>query len=133
MPPLPLKHSYRIIVVEDDPDFAKMQSYLFQKSGHDVRCVSTASEALKLLESFTPDIMLIDIGLPGMDGCELARQLRANKAIPRFPLVAQSGHGLEEDKQRAISAGIDYYFKKPVDWKRLIELLDNLLSVDAGA
>jgi CheY-like chemotaxis protein len=91
--------------------------------GHHVRLVHDGSQALEAARSNVPDVMLVDIGLPGMDGYEIAAAVRSDPALKHLVLVAITGYGREEDKKRAMGAGFDYHLVKPVDLGMLQELV----------
>jgi two-component system CheB/CheR fusion protein len=81
---------------------------------HDVRVALDAEEALRLGEAFRPQVVLLDIGLPGMDGYEVARHLRRSAATSRALIIAVSGYGSEADRRRAREAGFDHHVTKPI-------------------
>ena len=118
-PRLPL----RILIVEDNADAAEGLKAILESEGYHVRVAGDAVEGLEIAPSFAPDVVLSDIGLPGVDGYELAERLRASPSSSAALLVAISGYGREEDKQRAASAGFDEHFIKPLDLERLRSLL----------
>src|SRR5262249_36287448 len=124
--------SFRLILVEDEADLARAQSVLLTKNGHEVRWCATAGDALEALGSFQPDLMIIDLGLPGMNGFELARRVRENPALARFPLIAQTGYTDPATRRGAAEAGFDHYAIKPVCWQELSDLLETFLSVNGG-
>jgi PAS domain S-box-containing protein len=105
----------RILVVEDNPDAADSLMMLLELLGHRVRVAYDGIAALELARANVPDVMLIDIGLPGMDGHEVARRVRRDPALKDIVLVAMTGYGREEDKREALTAGFDYHLVKPVD------------------
>jgi PAS domain S-box-containing protein len=107
--------STRIIIVEDNPDAADSLMMLLELLGHRVRVVHDGVAALNAARANLPDVMLVDIGLPGMDGHEVARRMRRDPALKDIVLVALTGYGREEDKQQALAAGFDYHLVKPVD------------------
>ena len=107
----------RVLVVEDDQDIAETLSLLLEVAGHQVAIVHDGASALAKLKVFEPDVMLLDIGLPGMDGYELAKHIR--KQSQTLPLAALTGYGLEADKRRAEAAGFNAHFIKPVDLEAL--------------
>src|SRR5262249_42655178 len=115
--------SLRILVVDDNHDAADSLSMVCESEGHVTRVAYSSEEALEAAQGFCPDVALLDIGLPGIDGYELARRLRRG-ARPAPLLVAITGYGQPEDRLRAQAAGFDYHFVKPVD----IESLQKLLS-----
>ena len=90
--------------------------------GHTVEIAFDGASALELAERFAPDVIVSDLGLPGMDGFDLARELRRQPAFGRVVLVAMSGYGREEDKRRALEAGFDHHLVKPPDLGALSEL-----------
>jgi CheY-like chemotaxis protein len=114
----------RIMVVEDNPDTAESFGLLLRLSGHDVRVMPRAVDALRLLEEFVADVAFLDIGLPGMDGFELARRLRTDPRVQGMVLVALTGYGRDEDRDEARRAGFDHHMTKPVDIDQLLALLN---------
>ena len=107
--------SQGILVVDDNVDAADTLCMSLELSGHAARAVYRGAAALAALEEFTPDLVLLDIGLPDIDGYEVARRLRSRFGAACPKLVALSGWGRDEDKQRAAEAGIDAYLTKPVN------------------
>jgi PAS domain S-box-containing protein len=114
----------RVLMVEDNPDSAESFVMILELLGHHVRLVHDGSQALEAAHSNVPDVMLIDIGLPGMDGYELAAAVRNDPALKHLVLVAITGYGREEDKHHAMAAGFDYHLVKPIDLGILQELVD---------
>jgi two-component system CheB/CheR fusion protein len=104
----------RILYVEDDLEIAESMEHLLQEMGYETRVAHSGPEALTLAESYRPQAVLLDIDLPGMDGYELARQLRARPGLEGVVLAAVSGYGQEEDRRRSRAAGIDHHLVKPV-------------------
>jgi two-component system CheB/CheR fusion protein len=111
----------RILVVDDNQDSAEGLAMLLEIYGHEVRIAFSGPEALDAARTFLPDVVLLDIGLPGMDGYEVARQIRAGRKDCR--LVALTGYGQEEDRQRSRDAGFDHHLVKPVDLEELRRVL----------
>jgi two-component system CheB/CheR fusion protein len=118
----------RVLLVEDQPDAAESLLMILELLGHHVRVVHDGRAALEAARANAPDIMLIDIGLPGMDGYQVAQAIRADPALRRLLLVALTGYGRPEDKARAIAAGFDYHLVKPVDVGALGDLVSQLGS-----
>ena len=112
-----------LLVVDDNRDSAKTMTRLLQALGHEVHTAHDGETALKEATSFRPEIILLDIGLPGMDGYEVARRLRQEEGMHAMRLVAMTGYGQEEDRRRAEHAGFDQHLTKPVDPTELQELL----------
>ena len=113
----------RVLVVEDNADAREALTMLLEETGHDVRAAADGMEALSQAEQFIPDVVLLDIGLPGLDGYEVARQLRASPRSADALLVAITGYGQPEDRALARAAGFDYHLLKPVESRRLFDLL----------
>jgi PAS domain S-box-containing protein len=113
----------RVLIVDDNVDAAESLRMLLELSGHAVAVEYGGAAALDTVESFHPDIVLLDIGLPDVDGYEVAREIRARHGMDKVTLVAVSGWGQAEDKQRAADAGIDMHFTKPIDSSRLGQVL----------
>ncbi|MGE3849310.1 MAG: ATP-binding protein [Gammaproteobacteria bacterium] len=111
----------RILVVDDNHDAADMLATLLRMSGHETRAVYSAPEALDLVPSFLPEVVLLDIGLPLIDGYELAGRLR--EVTRTLRIVAVTGYGQEEDVRRARAAGFDEHLVKPVDLARLTAVI----------
>jgi CheY-like chemotaxis protein len=120
-------------VVDDNRDAAEMISALLDNSGHDVRIAEDASQALLLADTFRPQLAVLDIGLPVMDGYMLGRELRARLGGAAPVLIALSGYGQEEDQRRSEQAGFASHLVKPVDAERLIGLVDKLVTNQPAA
>jgi two-component system CheB/CheR fusion protein len=102
-------------VVEDNVDTAESLTMLLELLGHRVRAAPDGVAALDAARANVPDVMLVDIGLPGMDGYEVARRVRRDPDLKEVVLVALTGYGQEEVKQQAMAAGFDYHLVKPVN------------------
>lgn len=111
----------RILVVDDNVDSAQSLAMMLSVLRHEVRTAHEA--ALELVERFQPDLILLDIGMPKMNGYEAARHIRRQPKGGKIVLAALTGWGQEEDKQRASEAGFDHHFTKPVDLLQLQQLL----------
>jgi len=115
--------SLRILVVDDNVDAAELLAALLELSGHAITVAHTGPEALAVTAKHPLDVVLLDIGLPGLDGYEVARRLRADTSRPQPMLVALTGWGAEEDRDKARSAGFDHHLVKPVDQATLTAIL----------
>ncbi|EDY19440.1 integral membrane sensor hybrid histidine kinase [Chthoniobacter flavus Ellin428] len=120
--PVPPGRQRRIMLVDDNQDTVHSLARLLTLRGHVVATAFDGVAALKLAQEFQPDFLLLDLGLPGLDGYELARRLRAQGFI-RTPIVAISGYAQEGDRIRSREAGFNYHFAKPVDFEALAELI----------
>jgi PAS domain S-box-containing protein len=116
-----------LLVVEDNDDAARMLCYVLQAQGHDVTIAPTAPFALDVLRHQSRDLVICDIGLPGMDGYEFARAVRSDPALQSIPLVAITGYGQSEDRHRAWDAGFDAHLVKPVEPDVLDQLIERLV------
>lgn len=116
----------RVLVVDDNVDAAETLASILQLSGHATRLVHTGSKALPAAIEFRPDVVLLDIGLPELDGYQVARQLRNDPTVKRATIVALTGWGSEEDRRQARLAGFDEHLVKPVDTTRLATVLANV-------
>jgi signal transduction histidine kinase/CheY-like chemotaxis protein len=115
--------SRRILIVDDSRDGGESLSVLLRVLGADVSLVHSGRAALLAVESFRPDAVLLDIGMPGMDGYEVARRIRANSLNRGILLIALTGWGQEEDRQRSAAAGFNHHLVKPADIDQLRQLL----------
>ena len=113
----------RVLVVEDNVDTAAAMSQLLTQAGCDTNVVHDGPAALEAADAFRPEVVLLDIGLPGLDGYEVARRLRADSRHTGLRLVAISGYGQAQDQQRSREAGFDHHLVKPVDYRALIMIL----------
>jgi CheY-like chemotaxis protein len=114
----------RILLVEDNDDARETLRRLLALDGHSVRAVPDGEAALEAVKAEAPEFALIDIGLSGIDGFEVARRVRALAGTGERPvLVAVTGYGLPEDRKRSLAAGFDFHLVKPVDAGVLAEIL----------
>lgn len=123
----------RVLMVDDHPGNLKLLSFILGKFGHDVRVAADAAQALIVLENFEPQLILMDLQLPGMDGLELTRQLKADPNRHDIVIVAVTASAMKGDEQRAREAGCDGYISKPIDTRLLPELIERYLGLYTGA
>ncbi|MEP6859664.1 MAG: PAS domain S-box protein [Deltaproteobacteria bacterium] len=114
----------RLLLVDDNEDARALLSEILSATGHDVRTAADGPEALELIKTFAPDLAVLDLGLPEMDGYELAVRLRG--ALPQTQLVALSGYGQESDREKSRDAGFARHLVKPVDIRRLLATIGEL-------
>ena len=124
IPPKPAPR--RVLVVDDNVDAAASLATLLTFQGHEAEAVYNGKDALKRVSAFDPDVVLLDIGLPEMDGYELAKRLRAMPQLEGVRLVALTGYGQADDRERAIAAGFDDHLVKPVDLPALERTLNGV-------
>jgi two-component system, OmpR family, response regulator len=113
----------RILLVDDSVDAAQAMSMLLEALGHEVRTEYDGPRALASVDQFRPDVVVLDIGLPGMDGFEVARELRKRDATRHVLMLAMTGYGSDADRQDALAAGFDHHLTKPVSIDALEALL----------
>jgi CheY-like chemotaxis protein len=119
----------RILVVDDNEDATRVLTLAFCDKGYDLRAAHDAGEALELAAKFRPNIAIVDIGMPVMDGYELAVQLRKLPGLKRMHLIALTGFSEVADRGRARAAGFDHHLVKPVE----IDALERVLAAMGGA
>ena len=112
----------RILVVDDNKDSAESMARLLKMLSHETRTAYDGPSALSAVESFQPDVVLLDIGLPGMDGFEVARRLRLRP--DKLLIIALTGYGSDEDRRRSQETGIDHHLTKPAR----LDVLQSLLA-----
>ncbi len=118
----------RVLVVDDNVDAADSLAMLLRLGGHDVREAHSGPAAVQAAQAYQPGVVLLDIGLPGMDGYRVAERLRQQPETQKAILIALTGYGQESDRQRAREAGFDHHLVKPVDPQRLQDLLAMLTA-----
>jgi len=106
----------RILIVDDNIDNAELLAIALSLQGHTIQVAHDGLEGLEAVQSFLPDIAILDIGLPAMDGYELARRIRQLPALKEIRLLALSGYGQPEDRERSLKSGFDLHLVKPVDF-----------------
>jgi DNA-binding response OmpR family regulator len=116
----------RILVVDDNRDGAESMAMMLRASGDEVRTAYDGREALEIAGRFGPDVVLLDLGLPVLDGIATCRELRARPGGDAMLIVAQTGWGQDEDRRRTREAGFDHHIVKPADPALLCALLDGL-------
>lgn len=121
----------RVLVVDDNHDAAESMAVLLSILGSEVEVCHDGIEAVAAFQSFRPDAILLDIGLPRLDGHGAAEQIRALPGGSTTILIALSGYGRDEDIQRSLQAGFDHHLVKPVAPDALIELLSSLRAASA--
>ena len=117
------RRACRILVVDDNQDGADLMAVLLRLQGHAVEVAHDGVSALKSAAAFEPDVVLLDIGLPGLNGYAVAKQLRENKQARPQCLIAMTGYGTDEDRQRTETAGFDHHIVKPIEPAELNALL----------
>ena len=117
----------RILLVEDHPLNVKLVTLLLQRD-YDVRAAGDADEALQILDAWLPDLILMDVQLPGMDGLELVRRLKADPRTRGIVMVALTAYAMKGDEEKALAAGCSGYITKPLDTKTFVDTVARYLG-----
>src|SRR5256885_2584872 len=120
-----------ILIVDDNATNMKLVRILLASEGYDVRTAADAEEALNVLKEFSPRLILMDIQLPGIDGLELTRRLKADPATADVLIVALTAYAMKGDEEKARAAGCDGYLVKPIDTRTLAATVRGLLGPGA--
>ena len=118
----------RILLVEDNEMNRDMLSRRLQRKGYEVFIAVDGEEGVKLAQSVKPDVILMDMSLPALDGWEASRQLKAMVETQAIGIIALTAHAMAQDKEKALQAGCDDFDTKPVDLPRLLEKIEALLA-----
>ena len=121
----------KILLVEDNPQNRYLVTFLLEKNGYEVVVAEDGEEAISGVAEHVPDLILMDVQLPKLDGYEATRRIKADSRYADIPLVALTAHSMKGDRGNAMAAGCDYYVTKPVDADLLIGRIKDLLG-DAG-
>ena len=119
----------RILLVEDNEMNRDMLSRRLQRRGYDVLMATDGQAGVEIAISERPDIVLMDMSLPVLDGWEATRLLKSDTVTQSIPVIALTSHAMESDRQSALAAGCDDYDTKPIEFSRLIEKIEKLLAV----
>ncbi len=117
----------RILLVEDNELNRDMLSRRLMRRGHEVAMAVDGGEALEAATRERPDLILLDMSLPTIDGWEVARRLKADEGLRSIPVIALTAHAMSGDRERALEAGCDEFDTKPVEFDRLLSKIDRLL------
>ncbi len=120
--------AWKVLLVDDEPDNVEVMTETLEYNGIDVRTAANGQLGLQLLRSFLPDLMLLDLSMPVMDGWQALKVIKADPALARIPVVAISAHAIHGDKEHALAAGFDGYLTKPVNVRTLMADLRTALS-----
>jgi two-component system, cell cycle response regulator DivK len=111
----------RILIVEDNADNLELMRFLLDHAGYQVSCMSNGVQALETARQEIPDLILLDLGLPELDGWSLAAKLKEDPSTRQIPLVAVSAYTLSTDRRRALAAGCDGFISKPMDVRTFVQ------------
>jgi two-component system cell cycle response regulator DivK len=122
-----------VLIVEDTPVNLKLVRFLLTREGFEVRAAGSAEEALEILKDFHPRIVLTDIQLPGIDGLELTRRLKADPATSHVVVLALTAYAMKSDEKKAFDSGCDGFITKPIDTRNFPKLIQQHLGQTGGA
>jgi CheY-like chemotaxis protein len=117
-----------ILIVDDNPTNLKLVTYLMKSNGYDVRTAIDADSALASIRDRPPRLVLMDVQLPGVDGLELTRRLKADPVTQHIAIVAVTAYAMKGDHEKALAAGCDGYVTKPIDTRKLPELVAQMIT-----
>jgi CheY-like chemotaxis protein len=109
----------RVLIVDDNPTNLKLIAFVVRAQGYEVEVAADAEAALASVREFAPELILVDLQLPGMDGLELTRRLKADAATRSIPVLAVTAYAMKGDRDKALAAGCDDYITKPIDTRTL--------------
>ena len=118
----------RILLAEDNGPTRVMMSYWLTSKGYEVTMAVDGEEAISKAHSDKPELILMDLSLPKFDGWEAVRRLKADAETSHIPIIALTAHAMSDDREKALAVGCDEYSSKPVDFKRLQEMIEALLQ-----
>jgi two-component system cell cycle response regulator DivK len=120
-----------ILVVDDEPENVELMARRLARRGFTVRGAATAAEGIVSAKTDPPDLILMDVKMPGMDGYEATAVLKGDPVTAAIPIIALTAHAMQEDRERAVAAGVNGYETKPVDFAKLLEKISALLAAAA--
>ena len=121
----------RILLVEDNEMNRDMLSRRLAKRGYEVALALDGLQGIEMARRDAPDLIIMDMSLPGVDGWEITRRIRADEGLRRLPIIALTAHAMAGDREKALAAGCDDYDTKPVDFARLVAKIEFLLEKKA--
>jgi CheY-like chemotaxis protein len=121
----------KILVVEDNEESRDVLCRRLQRRGYDVLLASDGKQALEIARTELPDVVLMDLNMPEIDGWEATRQIRAAPETSELPVIALSAHALEGDQEQAMAAGCNDFHTKPVNFERLLDQIESIIKSDA--
>lgn len=118
----------KILIIEDNENNRVLLSRRLRAQGYEVFIAEDAEQGLPMVRSLRPDLVLMDLGLPGMDGWTATRQLKADPSLQGLPIIALTAHAMQTDREKAVETGCDEFEIKPIDFPRLFTKMEALLS-----
>jgi CheY-like chemotaxis protein len=119
-------HPIRVLIVDDSKDSAKTLGWMVEYAGHETRLAHDGASAIEIAKTYEPNVILLDIGLPGMNGYEVCKAMHEDRIAQKAVFIAQTGWGQPEHRQRSKEAGFDHHLVKPIDMQVLKHLLNGI-------
>lgn len=119
----------KVLVIEDNKDNLRLITYVLRRNGYDVFSAETGEKGVELAMQDTPFFIVVDINLPGMDGIEVVRRIRNSETCGSIPIVAITSHAMVGDREKAMEAGCNGYFEKPIDPITIMECIHAAIGV----
>src|SRR5580692_8690471 len=123
----------KILIVEDNEMNRDMLSRRLERKGYQIVMAVDGGQGVAMAESENPELILMDMSLPVLDGWEATRQIKANEALKNIPIIALTAHAMAGDRDKALEAGCDDYDTKPIEFERLLEKIDRLLTANLSS
>ena len=120
--------AYKILVVDDEPTIVRLMEFILARQGHEMLVAVNGEEALEKIQAHKPDLVLLDIMMPRIDGYEVARQVRANEETSGLPIIMLSAKAQEEDIRKGMEVGVNEYITKPFSPDQLVRVVGGYLS-----
>ena len=120
--------AYKILVVDDEPTIVRLMEFILARQGHEMQVAVNGEEALEKIRAHAPDLVLLDIMMPRIDGYEVARAIRADPATAGLPIIMLSAKAQEEDIRKGVEIGVDEYITKPFSPEHLVHVVAGYLS-----
>lgn len=127
----PPKMAYTILIVEDNALNTEMLRRRLEKRGYNIIDARDGNQVEVLLEQFRPDLILMDLSLPGIDGWTLSQKIKANPETSAIPIIAVTAHAMPGDREKALQAGCDEYISKPIDFQHLTHTMERFLNLSS--
>lgn len=121
-----------VLVIEDNKDNLKIMTYSLQRAGYQVLAAETGEEGFKMAVTERPFFIVMDINLPGIDGIETTKRIRASEVDGNIPIIAVTSYAMTGDRERMLAAGCDGYIEKPIDPITIVAQIHRILGVDGG-
>lgn len=123
----------RVLVVDDEPNIVTSIEFLMKRAGFDVEIARDGNQALKALDGIPPDIILLDVMMPGLDGYEVCQYIRQSQRLTNTKIVMLTARGREMEKQKGLNAGADAYVTKPFSTRDLVKQVQDILAADSSS